>query len=161
MEKRLILLSTFCFIIGIMNIQAQHALVTLGASVSGSGGSVSYSIGQVVYNTCVGESCSIHQGVQQSIEISAGTGIEEAIGIYLEIVVYPNPTSDFIKLRVKNYPLDQLKFYLFDMSGKLIENKNITGEETLIQMKFLIPSIYFLKITDNKKEIKIFKIIKN
>lgn len=161
MEKRFLLLSAFCFGIGMMNIQAQQSFVTAGASVSGSGVSVSYSIGQIVYNTCVGESCYIIQGVQQSIEISVITGIEEAIGINLEIVVYPNPTSDFVKLRVRNYQLDNLEFYLFDMSGKLIENTKITSEETLIRMQFLIPSIYFVKITDNKKEIKVFKIIKN
>lgn len=160
MGKKIILLSAFCFGIGMMNIQAQQSFVTAGASVSVSGGSVSYSIGQIVYNTCVGESCYILQGVQQSIEIDR-IGIEEAIGINLEIVVYPNPTSDFVKLRVRNYQLDNLEFYLFDMSGKLIENTKITGEETLIRMQFLIPSIYFVKITDNKKEIKVFKIIKN
>ncbi|MEI6048762.1 MAG: hypothetical protein WCS03_07670 [Bacteroidota bacterium] len=42
--------------------------------------------------------CAVHgsavQGVQQPFEISMVTGIEEASGISLEVMVYPNSLTD-------------------------------------------------------------------
>jgi hypothetical protein len=36
------------------------------------------------------------QGVQQPYEISVVTAIEKALDILLEMVVYPNPATDFV-----------------------------------------------------------------
>ena len=64
-------------------------------------------------------------------------------------------------LKVDNYDNKNLLYQLFDISGKLLESKKITSNETQIKMEMLIPSNYFIKVTDKKKEIKTFKIIKN
>lgn len=47
------------------NIQAQVAIVGSGSNATGSGGSLSYSIGQVVYTTNSGSTFTSAQGVQQ------------------------------------------------------------------------------------------------
>jgi hypothetical protein len=47
------------------------------------------------------------------------------------------------------------------MNGKLLENKKIEGNQTIIGMSKLVAATYFLKITQSNKEIKIFKIVKN
>jgi len=142
-------------------IQAQNVIPASGGNASGIG-SVSYSIGQVVYTTNTSITYgSVAQGVQQPFEISVITAIEKAKDITLVCSVYPNPASDFLTLKVENYDIEGLSYKLFDANGKLLESKRVTGYETTISMANLLPSLYFLKITDNQKEIKTFKIIKN
>ena len=50
---------------------------------------------------------------------------------------------------------------LFNINGELLENKKINSIETTLDMKNLVPATYVSKVTDSKKELKTFKIIKN
>jgi hypothetical protein len=159
--KRLKLIAVLLLGFLLTGIQAQEASIVTGGNASGSGGSVSYSVGQVVYNTNTGLNGSVAQGVQQPYEISDITGIEETKGITLQCTVYPNPTIDFLTLKVENYTTIGLTYQLYDVNGKLIESQKIAGNEASIVMSNLLPSTYFLKVTENNKEVKTFKIIKN
>jgi hypothetical protein len=153
--------SVLLLISGFTGLQAQEAIPASGGDASGSGGSVSYSVGQVVYNTNTGTSGSVAQGVQQPYEISVVSGIEEATSISLICSAYPNPATDFLTLKVENFNKADLSYQLFDVDGKRIENKIIEGNETSIIMSNLAPSTYFLKVIQNNKEVKTFKIVKN
>jgi len=155
-------LVVFCLIGFGSSIQAQNAIPASGGNASDSGGTVSYSVGQIVYTTNTSVSSgSVAQGVQQPFEISVITAIEQAEYITLVCSVYPNPASDFLTLKIENYDNKSLSYKLFDANGKLLESKKVISNETIISMANLLPSIYFLKVTDNQKEIKTFKIIKN
>ena len=69
---------------GLTSLQAQEAIPATGGEASGSGGSASYTVGQVVYTTNVGTNGnSVAEGVQQPYEISVVTGIPEAKDISL------------------------------------------------------------------------------
>jgi hypothetical protein len=141
-------------------LQAQNTVPAAGGVASGSGGSVSYSVGQVVYTTHSGTTGTLAQGVQQGYEITVETGIEEAEGITLIVSVYPNPTGDFLTLKVRNYTNEELIYQLYNMNGRLLESENLTENETNISMSNLLPASYFLKVINHNKEIKTFKIIK-
>jgi hypothetical protein len=93
-------------------LKGQETIPATGGNVSGSGGSVSYTVGQILYNTISGTNGTLAQGVQQPYEISVVTGIEEALGISLEIVVFPNPATDFINLKIENYDVQNLRYFL-------------------------------------------------
>ena len=56
----------------IVPLQGQETIPTTGGSATGIGGSVSYTIGQVAFNTFRGTAAtgSVVQGVQQPYEIS-------------------------------------------------------------------------------------------
>jgi hypothetical protein len=150
---------TFAF--SLSTAMAQEAIPATGGNASGSGGSATYTFGQVVYTTNTGTNGSVAQGVQQPYEISNVTGIEEAKGITLQCSVYPNPTTDFITLKVENFSLSDLTFQLYDLNGKLLENRKIESNETSIDMSNLNPASYFLKVVQSNKEVKTFKIIQN
>ncbi len=78
-------------------------LMTNAMEASGSDGTASYTVGQVVYTTETGTNgYSIAQGVQQPFEISVVTGIKEAKDISLSVSAYPNPTSDYLIVKVEN-----------------------------------------------------------
>jgi hypothetical protein len=133
----------------------------LGGNASGSGGSVSYTVGQIVYTSNANSSGSVAQGVQQPYEISVITAIEDAKDISLEIMVYPNPATDFIMLKIENYEVQNLRYQLFDINARLLQDNKIVGNETSIAMTNYMSATYFLKVTDNNKVIKTFKIIKH
>jgi hypothetical protein len=154
-------LSTIIFLtLGLTKLYAQQAAAATGGDASGSGGNVAYSIGQVVYTTSTGSTGSVAQGVQQPYEISIALGVENQ-SINLAMVAYPNPTTDYLTLSVSNLELSTLNFQLFDMSGKLIENRKITSAAETIRMENLPSASYFLKVTNNNNDVKTFKIIKN
>ena len=160
-HKKLKLSAVLLLGLGLTGLQAQESVNATGGNASGSGGTVAYSVGQVVYTTNTGTNGSVAQGVQQPFEISVVTGIEEAKGINLAVSAYPNPTTDFLNLKVENYDNTNLSYQLFDISGKLLQNEKITGNQTSIVMSNLVPATYFVKVTEGNKEVKTFKIIKN
>jgi len=146
--------------LGLTGLQAQESVNATGGNASGSGGSVSYSVGQVVYTTNTGTSGSVAQGVQQPYEISVVTAIEEAKGINLSVTAYPNPTTDYLILDIPDFHLFPFTFSLYDMNGKLLQNEKITGKQTSIVMSNLVPANYFVKVIQGSKEVKTFKIVK-
>jgi hypothetical protein len=150
-------ISSFC----ILNLNAQETISATGGNATGLGGDVSYTIGQVVYTTNTGVDGSVAQGVQQPFEISVITGSTEATGINLIVSAYPNPTTDYLILKTEDFQFSDMNFHLYDMAGKLIESNKISGNETKIETRDLVPATYFLKVMQDNKEIITFEIIKN
>ena len=79
-------------------LHAQTSVIPTGGNGSGSGGSVSYTIGQVAYSTLYGADGSLLEGVQHPYEISVATSLDEASLIELTVTVYPNPASNHIAI---------------------------------------------------------------
>jgi hypothetical protein len=157
-HKKLILSIVLLSGFGLTAIHAQKAILTDGNIALGTGGSMSYSIGQIVYTALIGVNGSVSQGVQQTYEIS--TGLSETEGISLNVSAYPNPTTDVLTLRVESFDYSNLTYAIYDIYGKLLENKKLAGNETSINMRDFFPATYFLKISDSNKELSTFKIIK-
>lgn len=155
------LLITLGLAIGIYYVNAQQITNTAGGDATGSGGSLSYSVGQVAYMGTYGDPGSVIPGVQQAVEISILSGIEDALGINLQATVFPNPTSDVLTLEIKDFQHQGLIYSLYDMQGKLLEKKSFTGNSLTIDLKKLISSQYFLSVFQDNKAIKTFKIVKN
>lgn len=154
-------LIAFCLFGFGTTIQAQNSVASAGGNATGPGGTESYTIGQIVYTSIAVPDGIITQGIQQPFEISVLTVIKESEDIILEILIYPNPSSGLVNLKVGNYNTDNLKYQLFDLNGLLFQERRVEGKETRIQLGHILPGTYILKIVDKKKEIKTFKIIKN
>lgn len=148
------------FLFGVTQIQAQQAILASGGNAIGSGGTVTNSIGQIEYITATGTGGTATQGVQQPFEIVTLSG-QEFTQISLQMVVYPNPTSSFVNLKIGKYTSEKLTYELFDLNGRQIYGQKISNPETKIEMENLASAIYFLKVSDENKPLKTFKIIKN
>ena len=149
--------------IGFNKIQAQQANLVSGGNATGSGGSISYSIGQIDYITTTGTTGSVSQGLQQPFEISTLSG-QEFTQINLQMIVYPNPAVSIVNLKIdasETFNIESMSYQLFDISGKEIFNQKITDSETQISLENLSSAIYFLKVSESDKTIKSFRIIKN
>jgi hypothetical protein len=68
-------------------------------------------------------------------ETSIVTSLEDH-QISLNLTDYPNPTTNYLTLNVGN-------FQLFDIGGKLIENKKIASITEIIRMENLTSVTYF------------------
>lgn len=148
----IVILITFTF-----SIKAQDNINSSGADITSDEGSISYSIGQTVYNTNTGLNGSISEGVQQPYEISVVSGIKEK-DITLSISAYPNPTTDYLTLELIEF--ENTNFQLININGKILQNEPIRNSYTRINMSNLINGLYFVKVIQNEIEIKVFKIIK-
>lgn len=155
----LFILVFFCF--SMMVTHAQEIIPAAGGNVSGSTGSVSYTVGQILCGSLSGTHGTITQGVQQPYEISVVTGINETSAILFKIEVYPNPTKDLIILKAENFEIENISYLLYSSNGTLLRNNRVEGTETRIAMSNLEPATYFLKVIWKNKGFKTFKIIKN
>ena len=142
-----------------MAANAQQATLSAGGNATGSGGSVSYSIGQILYTTNNGTIGTVAQGVQQPYEISVLSGIDNFI-IGLSISIYPNPTSDILVLSIGNFDISKMTYQLFDSRNRLIDTKKIINNPQFISMQNLAGGLYFLRVINNNKNVKTFKIVK-
>jgi len=147
-----------CFCSQIM--QGQETIPATGGTATGSGGSVTFTAGQLVFNVISGTTGYVIQGVQQPYEISVVTAIKNTEDITLECIVYPNPTEGLIRLVIKSFENEIMRFRLYDINGILLQDKKIEEMDTEISMISLPSSIYFLKVIKGKMEVKTFKIIK-
>jgi hypothetical protein len=159
-HKKLFFIIIMFLGLGLTGLQAQESLNATGGNASGSGGTVSYSVGQMVYNTYNGTNGSLAEGIQQAYEISELTLIEEHTGIYLIVSAYPNPVKDYLILEIEGELKSEYFVSLYDINSKLLQNKKITGNETNMFIGNYKSGLYFVKVTENQKEIKSFKIIK-
>jgi len=157
--KKLVL--TFLIVFVGLPILAQEAILAAGGDASSNGGSVSYTVGQVFYTTNTGTNGSVAEGVQQPYEISVVVGLEKAQDSKLVCTVYPNPATDLLTLETENPNNKNLFYQLYDITGILLISKKLINIKTTIPMTNLPPATYLLKITDNQKVVKTFRIIKN
>jgi len=154
-------MTTVAFLLlGLGGLNAQETVPTTGGEATGSGGSSNYTVGQVVYTTNSGSNGSVAQGVQQPYEISITSGINET-AINLEMSIYPNPTANILQLSVETEKLQGVSYQLYDLQGKIIETKKVSVSNTTINMEGLSRATYFLKVSNNSKIVKTFKVIKS
>ncbi|MFN4233395.1 MAG: T9SS type A sorting domain-containing protein [Bacteroidia bacterium] len=145
--------------LGISASYAQQSANAAGGDASGSGGSVAFSVGQVVYTTASGTGGTANQGVQQVYQISTVGAVETALNLSLS--AFPNPTVNNLMLQVADFNNENLLYELYDLRGKLLESSRITAYQTQINTSTLPAATYFLNVLHDDKKVQTFKIIKN
>lgn len=158
MKVKLALL--FFVFAGNLAANAQKLISTSGGSASGSGGTVAYTIGQMAYTTQQSPRGQMAQGIQQAYEVLVISGLSNSLDA-LPITVYPIPSAHLIYLQVGKASPAVLHYHLYDSSGKLVLEKRVENSTESINMAHLAEGSYFLKLSNNNREERIFKIIKN
>lgn len=157
--KRLKLGAVLLLAFGLTEMQAQQSINTSGGNATGSSGTVSYSVGQVAYMTHAGTTGSVAQGVQHAFEIF-NLDLEEVESSNVSVLVYPNPTAEFLTLEVKDLDHSTLGYQLYDLQGRLLKSEPMTDQKTKVDMRTLPSATYFIKMSQGKTTIQSFKIIK-
>lgn len=141
-----------------VSLYSQSNTVSAGGDAEGDNGSVSYSIGQVVYTSAQGSNGNINQGVQQPYDVGVITGIEE-IGINLS--VFPNPTSGLLTLDISNEDATLLSYQLFDAAGRIVDAKNKLNSTNSISLEGYATGVYTLSVSRDNKQVKSFRVVRN
>lgn len=147
--------TTLLFTSLIFGAVGQQNAVSAGGDASGTGGSVSYSIGQVDYINSSGSNGNSNEGVQQPYEFFQEVGLEEEI---IVSAVYPNPTTDIIQIEFENAA--QRKLELFDQNGKLVLNSTCSDSNTSLDLSALAKGSYMLSVHRDQKT-QTIKLIKH
>lgn len=151
---------TLCLAVSFIILQAQEATVASGGGASGNGGTVTYSVGQILNETISASDGTITQGVQQPYEFFS-FGIREDQKMSFQCSVHPNPSTDIIEIEIENFKPCDMNYKLYDMEGKILIEDFITGKETSFSMKKLMPATYLLRISKDNQELTTIKIIKH
>jgi len=139
------------------SIFGQNAISTTGGHFKSTGGSTSFTVGQVAYVLKKGTGSYLNEGVQQ-VYTKKTTPIEELV--YLkDVLVYPNPTQETMTLILSSMEDVLVRYTIMDYLGKEIRNGNIISEKSDISLVSLPSGNYFIYLK-SKKENRIFKIVK-
>ncbi|MBW7869007.1 MAG: T9SS type A sorting domain-containing protein [Brumimicrobium sp.] len=77
----------------------------------------------------------------------------------ISLIVYPNPTTDFLTLLIEESS-DQFTFQIFDINGRELSSGEFSSTMQINMSKYQ-SSTYFIKVLDkNKQQVKEFKVIK-
>ena len=147
------------FVISI-SLCAQSSVNSAGAEAAGQGGSLSYSVGQVVYSSSSSIAGAVSSGVQQVYEVSIATQVSETIS-NIESNIYPNPTTDFLMLNVPEIEENYI-YQVTDINGKQLNTGPINNIQTSLDFSSYVVGTYFIKLSGQaNSNIKTFQVIKN
>ena len=137
---------------------AQTNIVSAGINTTGSGGTVNYTVGPIIFKKPNGQTST--DGLQQPFEILTLSS-DEFNTTSIELSFYPNPTATELHLLLKNSGNEVFYFQLASLDGRtLVSAEKILIEDTIVNLEVHPQGIYFLQVTSGNKNIKTFKIIK-
>ena len=160
MKHKKTITSVAFLLLGLGGLHAQESVNASGGDATGSGGTIAYSVGQVVYTTNTGSTGSVAQGVQHAYEIFT-VGIKDT-ELSISLTAFPNPTMDNLTLQINDYNNEKLSYQLFDMQGKQLSSGQVTAQQTQIKMNSLPSATYFINLVNQEnKKVQSFKIVRN
>ena len=154
-----IVLGLGLFLMGMPEVWGQRGVVVAGGGASGTGGSVSYSVGQVDHYWASGTGGVMILGVQQPKELLIITEAEAEVDVNPLVSVFPNPSADDVTVRVPADMAVKMRYVLCDAQGVLLIEQRLTGEETRIPMADLAQGMYVLSLYRSQELIQSFQLI--
>lgn len=137
---------------------AQQVVSSSGGEGSGTNGTLSYTLGEIIIDTQTAGNNTITQGFHQPKLIV--TALREMAGENMSIKAYPNPAHEFVILKISESDFKDCSWQLYDLSGRLLLQEKLLEDEVTIPMTNRSPGTYLLKITQSGMEVQEFKIIK-
>lgn len=152
---------SFLFLTAISaSLTGQEVIATTGGiQEDENGNSISFTLGETISSTLTnGDGITLTQGFQQpSFTIST---VAENHDIDYSIKAYPNPADDYIILEVDKVSYNDTRFKLFDLNGRLLKEKPISGTKTTISFSGFTSGLYYLHVVENRQVINVITILK-
>ena len=128
-----------------------------GASFSSTTYQLDWSIGESITASYTGNNKTITQGLHQG-NLTVTSAFDLAMDV--EILVYPNPTTDLITMQLGVENTDELAYTVSDINGKHVLQGKIGNKTQMLNLGSVVSDFYFLSIKQENQIIKSFKIIK-
>jgi hypothetical protein len=159
--KHILLFTAILFpgFVGFGQAGLQQVIATAGGNAANGSIAIEWTLGEPVITTLSGANAILTQGFHQTdVFITFIKGSDE---LPCKIEIYPNPTGDHVMLTVENAAKKDFQYLLYDLSGKLLEQKLLVNKVTFIGMADFPAGIYLLKIMQPAKSITTIEIIKH
>lgn len=125
-------------------VRGQQAISTTGDESMGSGGTVSWTVGQVDYEATLATGGSVQRGVQQPYEWLVTSAPEAQMPV---VSVWPNPAVDAVMVSWEA-PLPAPAYYaLYSGSGALVQQGGVAGTTVTVPLAAQASGTYVLVIT--------------
>jgi hypothetical protein len=161
-NKNLYAFLTF-FLLVAVNPRISYAQASFSGSgnvIHGSNGIVCYSIGQPFTLESVGSNGSTINGIQQPYSVYT-IGLDDHLPLGMEVTVFPNPTTQSLIISLNFEDVHNLKYCLYSILGICLIEKPILSKIVPINLDGYKADTYLLKVMDEGKWVKSFKIVKN
>ena len=153
--KRISFMVVFLFVTGFVFAQEnitpseeyknQSVISPASASFEFSDGSISWTLGDTVINLKIGDSDVISP---EDLDFN--------------IRAYPNPTSDKVNITHNSKTKENFMVTIYDFNGRTLIKKQLIKQENVINMLYLPPALYEVKVMNSKNQlVRSFKIIKH
>lgn len=146
----------FLFSLFTWSVQGQEVVSTQGDSYSNSNASMDFTVGETVINTGTDGNTTITQGFHQTNWDLLD--IEEHVPTF-EATVFPNPATHVLNIEVSEF--ENVSYSLCDSKGNIVAQDELSSERTLIEVSQLAPGAYSLFLSNETKNIKTFRLVKN
>lgn len=143
----------FLFTMYTLNVfsQNQNVISNGGNYQESTGGSLTWTIGEVVINTLESTDVHVTQGFNQDWLNFLNI---EVFSEKINVTVYPNPTTEFINIESDK----KSDLAIYDASGKLVGQYKVNKTDQ-IDLSELSGGIYYLNFSRKNAKIKTIKII--
>lgn len=140
---------------------SQTTMVSSVGKQKNNTGSISYVIGQTFFNTVEKNGTGSIENVSEGLYEVVVLNVKD-MRIDLQVFMYPNPTSNFLNLVFEDAIIltKQLSYSLVDLNGRELVTSKINNVKSLIDMKDIPSSVYFLVIKQQNKMLHTYKIVK-
>src|SRR4030042_2004098 len=108
-----------------VSLKAQEVVTTSGGYAESTSAKVTWTIGEPITETIIGTNSILTQGFNQGDLIITLIKGPELPGLILK--VFPNPTSDNLRIFIGDTYLENLNYILIDMGGKVVSRNTIKG----------------------------------
>jgi hypothetical protein len=159
MKKQLLTFSALA-ITGLLRAQSimPEVVSSAGGSGQNSQGSLAWTIGEPVTATVGNGANTLTQGFQQPTLLIA-TALKNYPELQ-ELLVYPNPTADYVTLKTLGNTNQQFAYSIFDNTGKHIAGGHTNAGNNNISFQGLATGLYTLRLTDSQSKVHQISIIK-
>jgi hypothetical protein len=135
---------------------SKDVISSSGKTQVGSNNKISWTLGETVVGIMDSQNNQVSNGYHQGLNVS--TLMIEDVSLDLKLIVYPNPTSNYLNVFHPNQ--DNFEVRITDINGKDIFLGNIT-KSMPIDLSNYTKGVYFVTILNKDiKLINTYKIIK-
>lgn len=136
-----------------------YSLNSSGKSNTNKNGSISFSYGQVFYNSYATNKSKVFEGIQQTTQNSIPNKPVIHTPEKVTIKVSPNPMINFVTVNIPKLEKN-LSYQFYSLKGNLIKTGRLLNTKTEISAVGLENAMYLLKVTQNGQTLKTFRLIK-
>lgn len=138
---------------------ARQVIGIAGGSANTSFGQVSYTVGETFIGTS--HSSTQNETITAGFQQPTISFLPDYVDPVFSINIFPNPTQDLLQVTLWDATQKQLSMSLTNIKGQvLIPNLLINPWKNEIDLTPFPAGAYFLKVTDENKQSKSYKILK-